>query len=413
LLEKVREARAASEEEDFYKQGREKALKLIQQQQFEQAADLLRNLLTLFPGDPILERDLRSVQSRCDGAPQAAAPDAPEVAVALESASLLVSSLSAAPAEAPSYFSPPVYSAEPIQAPAAGRRRLALTGAMGLLLLVSAGSAAWKYTRGRVPVEAPKRKLESIAHRESPVMAPVVPANVSVPPAATTGTPAPSPISTQGSQSPSGARPTRSEPAPARSEPKSEPAQPTKPFTLPPTGSREPQTQPATLPAPPGTAPTTPTGQVANLPANLNHPLTPAPPPPPPAASPSPAPDPAKSAAPAGSRPDGGQVADKAAATPAKSTVGGRVQEAQLLVSPQPVLPAIARQQRISGAVNIEATIDASGKVKGVKVLDGHPVLSGAAVNAVLKWRYRPATLNGQPIETTVTIRVLFSADRE
>jgi protein TonB len=89
------------------------------------------------------------------------------------------------------------------------------------------------------------------------------------------------------------------------------------------------------------------------------------------------------------------------------------VQEAQLLVSPQPVLPAIARQQRISGAVNIEATIDASGKVKGVKVLDGHPVLSGAAVNAVLKWRYRPATLNGQPIETTVTIRVLFSADRE
>jgi len=65
LLEKVREARAASEEEDFYRQGREKALKLIQQQEFEQAADLLRNLLTLFPGDPILERDLQSVQSAC------------------------------------------------------------------------------------------------------------------------------------------------------------------------------------------------------------------------------------------------------------------------------------------------------------------------------------------------------------
>ena len=63
LLETVREARSASEEEDFYNRGREKALKLIQQQQLEQAADLLRNLLSLFPGDPILERDLQSVQS--------------------------------------------------------------------------------------------------------------------------------------------------------------------------------------------------------------------------------------------------------------------------------------------------------------------------------------------------------------
>src|SRR5262249_5433337 len=61
LLEAVREARAASEEENFYNRGRENAIKLIQQQQFEQAADLLRNLLSLFPGDAILERDLQSI----------------------------------------------------------------------------------------------------------------------------------------------------------------------------------------------------------------------------------------------------------------------------------------------------------------------------------------------------------------
>jgi protein TonB len=89
------------------------------------------------------------------------------------------------------------------------------------------------------------------------------------------------------------------------------------------------------------------------------------------------------------------------------------VQEAQLLVSPRPTLPVIAREQRISGTVNLVATIDTAGRVKGVKVVDGHPVLSGAAVNAVLKWRYRPATLNGKPIETTVPIKVSFSADKE
>jgi hypothetical protein len=63
LLETVREARVVSEEEDFYKHGREKALKLIQERRFQQAADLLSNLLTLFPGDQLLERALRSAQN--------------------------------------------------------------------------------------------------------------------------------------------------------------------------------------------------------------------------------------------------------------------------------------------------------------------------------------------------------------
>jgi len=62
LLETVREARAATQEEQFYRNGREKALELIQEQQFEQAADLLCNVLALFPGDPVLERDLRYAQ---------------------------------------------------------------------------------------------------------------------------------------------------------------------------------------------------------------------------------------------------------------------------------------------------------------------------------------------------------------
>jgi len=64
LLETVRQARAATQEEQFYKNGREKALELMQEQQFEQAADLLCNLLALFPGDPVLEKDLRYAQER-------------------------------------------------------------------------------------------------------------------------------------------------------------------------------------------------------------------------------------------------------------------------------------------------------------------------------------------------------------
>src|SRR5205823_1173938 len=47
LLDAVRQARAVSEEENFCERGREKALRLMQQQQFAQAADLLRNLRSL------------------------------------------------------------------------------------------------------------------------------------------------------------------------------------------------------------------------------------------------------------------------------------------------------------------------------------------------------------------------------
>ena len=63
LLEAVRAARAASEEDDFFDHAREQGLKLIAQHQFEQAADLIRNLLTLFPGDPILKRDLQTAEA--------------------------------------------------------------------------------------------------------------------------------------------------------------------------------------------------------------------------------------------------------------------------------------------------------------------------------------------------------------
>jgi eukaryotic-like serine/threonine-protein kinase len=63
LLETARASRASSEEQDFFKRGHEQALKFIEQGQFEQAADLVRNLLNLFPQDPILQRDLRLAQA--------------------------------------------------------------------------------------------------------------------------------------------------------------------------------------------------------------------------------------------------------------------------------------------------------------------------------------------------------------
>jgi TonB family protein len=55
-----------------------------------------------------------------------------------------------------------------------------------------------------------------------------------------------------------------------------------------------------------------------------------------------------------------------------------------------PMYPELAKQARLSGTVKLEATIGASGQVKNVKVLGGHPLLAGAAEDALRKWRYEP-----------------------
>ena len=56
-----------------------------------------------------------------------------------------------------------------------------------------------------------------------------------------------------------------------------------------------------------------------------------------------------------------------------------------------PSYPELARQTKISGTVKLEATISPSGQVKSVKVIGGHPLLAGAAEDALRKWKYEPA----------------------
>jgi TonB family protein len=58
--------------------------------------------------------------------------------------------------------------------------------------------------------------------------------------------------------------------------------------------------------------------------------------------------------------------------------------------------------------VRLTAAIDERGEVNNVKVVSGDAVLATAAKNAVLQWKYKPATLNGRPIATTTEIQIVF-----
>ncbi len=80
----------------------------------------------------------------------------------------------------------------------------------------------------------------------------------------------------------------------------------------------------------------------------------------------------------------------------------------QLIVPIQPHYPAIAQQAHIQGTVVVSAVISTEGRIGSLRVVSGPPMLVQAAVDAIRQARYRPWTLNGEPVEVETTIDVVF-----
>jgi TonB family protein len=69
-----------------------------------------------------------------------------------------------------------------------------------------------------------------------------------------------------------------------------------------------------------------------------------------------------------------------------------------------PIYPEIAQRLKISGAVVIEATVNAKGKVTAVRTISGNRLLSTAAEEAVQKWQFKSGAG-----ETTVQVMLTFN----
>ncbi len=74
-----------------------------------------------------------------------------------------------------------------------------------------------------------------------------------------------------------------------------------------------------------------------------------------------------------------------------------------------PGYPAIARIAHIQGVVILEAVLDVEGRVDSVRVLRSIAQLDRSAVDAVKRWRFTPALLNGQPVSVVMTVTVNFT----
>lgn len=89
--------------------------------------------------------------------------------------------------------------------------------------------------------------------------------------------------------------------------------------------------------------------------------------------------------------------------------VGGGVVAPVKLYTPQPQYTRRARQARLQGVVIVQVIIDRQGKVTSAKVLKGLGMgLDQSALKTLRKWRFEPATLNGEPVAVFYNLTVNF-----
>jgi periplasmic protein TonB len=75
---------------------------------------------------------------------------------------------------------------------------------------------------------------------------------------------------------------------------------------------------------------------------------------------------------------------------------------------PKPIYPALARQIRLQGTVNVQVLIDEQGRVISAQPLEGPPLLIHEARKAALQARFSPTMIGDQPVKVSGVITYNF-----
>ena len=75
---------------------------------------------------------------------------------------------------------------------------------------------------------------------------------------------------------------------------------------------------------------------------------------------------------------------------------------------PSPSYPPLALRAGVHGYVRLQVKVTKEGRVEVQKVLEGEPVLVDAAIDAVKRWRAKPARVKGKQVEVISTVTFNF-----
>ena len=89
--------------------------------------------------------------------------------------------------------------------------------------------------------------------------------------------------------------------------------------------------------------------------------------------------------------------------------VRGHVNPPRLVKRVQPIYPPEARKNREQGVSVYEAIISPDGCIEDPRLLQSStPTLDIMGMEAISRWQYRPATLDGRPVRVYLTVTVTF-----
>ncbi len=91
---------------------------------------------------------------------------------------------------------------------------------------------------------------------------------------------------------------------------------------------------------------------------------------------------------------------------------GGQLEPAVPISKIEPAYPRLAAEAHVAGTVRLGATVGRDGQLRDIHALAGPALLQEAAIQAVKRWRYKPAALDGNPVETEAIIELVFGVDR-
>jgi len=106
------------------------------------------------------------------------------------------------------------------------------------------------------------------------------------------------------------------------------------------------------------------------------------------------------------------QISPCSAPTPRRVVVSSGVAASRLKTKIDPVYPAEAIKNHVSGTVVLHATISATGNTESLQVISGPASLQQAALDCVRQWTYRPYLLDNMPVAVETTINVVFTPNR-
>jgi TonB family protein len=104
-----------------------------------------------------------------------------------------------------------------------------------------------------------------------------------------------------------------------------------------------------------------------------------------------------------------GDTTTERVAVASKQTAAARLTPVEILSKPRPAYTTEAREKHLEGEVLIEVHFTASGDARVVRVVRGlGSGLDETALAAARGIRFRPATRDGQPVDITALVHIVF-----